>query len=110
MLGKAGRDKQRRPSHCSHCRENKNTGAGCAETVHIAPVRCPHSLQGEKTSLVLFGYYSLEAFFISAGHQVTFLQIPQQKVSVMRETCDLWALEESLHWKGTSSGKAGAGT
>jgi len=67
------------------------------------------SLQEEKTSFSLFGYCSLEACFISARLQAELLPIPQQKFSVMRETCDLRALEKKLCWEGTSNGRAAAG-
>lgn len=77
--------------------------------MQISPVCSTLSLQEEKPSLLLFGYCSLEACFISAQLQAELLQIPQQKFFVMRETCDLRALEKKLCWEGASSGKADAG-
>ncbi|XP_046772061.1 bone morphogenetic protein 3 isoform X2 [Gallus gallus] len=77
--------------------------------MQISPVCSMRSLQEEKTSFLLFGYCSLEACFISARLQAELLPIPQQKFSVMRETCDLRALEKKLCWEGTSDGRAAAG-
>lgn len=78
--------------------------------MQISPACSTRSLQEEKTLLLLFGYCSLEACFISARLQAELLQIPQQKFSVMRERCDLRDLEREFCWEGASSGKDGAAT
>lgn len=104
-LCEAGKDMHHRPSNCSHCKENKNTGAECTEPMQIRAWYIAHILYKKEKHHFCYLAMILLRLLLSpiTGQSRIIPEHPADVLCDQRNMGSSGALEE-LCWKLTSKG------